>query len=442
MADAISPARIAAFRAIRDIASGRADLGDALSQRRDALPDVRDRALATDLVTGTFRWRGRLDYQIQLRSSKPLRKLDEAVLDALRLGAYQLLYLERVPASAIVNDAVAIVRQAKFSSAAGFANAILRRLAREREQLTWPSRPSQLESAADRRALVEHLAVIHSHPAWLIERWLDRYGVDAAEQWLRFNNQPPALTLATNRLVTTRDALRSRLAQEHIETTPTPHAPYGLVVTAGRALASDAFRSGACVVQDEASQLISEAVAARDGELVLDACASPGGKTIALAADVGAEGLVIATDVRPRRVSLLRDTLRRCHVRNTRVAHVDSSGPLPFREETFARVLVDAPCSGLGTVRRDADIRWRRSPDDLPGLAAGQEELLRRIAPLVAPGGRLVYSTCSSEPEENDEVVAAFLAGARDFIALEQRRTDPTQGLEAFFAAVLEKRTS
>jgi 16S rRNA (cytosine967-C5)-methyltransferase len=433
-----APARTAAFRAIRLIATGRADLGDALSQVRDPLPDSRDRALTTDLVTGTFRWRGAIDHQLQARSRKPLARLDEDVLDALRLGAYQLLYLARVPASAVVNDAVSLVRRAGFKSAAGFTNALLRRLAVERDQLTWPIRPEN--PAADRTSFIQYSAVVHSHPTWLVERWVDRYGWAVTETWLRFNNEPPPLTLAVNRVVTTRDALAAQLAGEQIETRPTAHAPHGLLVTSGRALSSKAFQAGACLVQDEASQLIADLVDAQPGETLLDACASPGGKSVALAAQCGPSGLVVATDVRSRRVRLLRDTLQRCHVQHARVVHIAPRGAVPFRDGTFARVLVDAPCSGLGTVRRDPDIRWRRTARDLPVLAATQRELLARIAPLVASGGTLVYSTCSSEPEENEQVVAAFLEIAPDFAEVRTLRTDPTQGLECFYGAVLQKR--
>lgn len=425
-----APARAAAFTALRAIAAGRIDLGEALQRARTPLSDPRDRALTTELVTGTLRWRGAIDYQLQQRSRKPLDKLDAEVLDALRLGAYQLLYLERVPASAVVNDAVGLVRKAGLASAAGFANAILRRLARERGALTWP----------DRSDPIEHLAVVHSHPRWLVARWVARAGVEEAERWLRFNNQPPALTLAVNRQRASREALAAALAGEGIETTPTVLAPHGLIVTAGRALTAEAFRSGACVVQDEASQLIPELVAAVPGDTVLDACAAPGGKTVALAAQCAPSGRVVAADVRARRITLLRETLSRCRLENVSVVHVPADGGLPFRDGTFARVLVDAPCSGLGTVRRDPDIRWRRVAADLRPLAQGQLQLLRRLAPLVASGGQMVYSTCSSEPEENDEVVAAFLAEHPHFLLARWRATTPSEGLELFYGAVLVRR--
>jgi 16S rRNA (cytosine967-C5)-methyltransferase len=442
-----APARAAAFRVLSAITAGRVDLGEALSRARDPLADSRDRALVTDLATGTLRWRGALDYQLQRLSAKPLGKLDAAVLDALRLGAYQILYLERVPTSAVVNDSVELVKAGGVRSAAGFVNAVLRRLARERETLAWP----------DRSDLVTHLSVVHSHPPWLVRRWLDRHGEHDTERWLRFNNQPPALTLATNRLLNTRAELEERLRGEGVETSPTPTAPFGLTVTAGRPLTSAAFREGYCLVQDEASQIIPELLQAEPAQRALDACASPGGKTLAAAAQCGPSGLVIATDVRWRRVQLLATTLARCRAANVRVVQIGSTAPLPFVDATFNRVLIDAPCSGLGTVRRDPDIRWRRDPSQFEAFAGTQLDLLNRVRPLVAPGGRIVYSTCSSEPEENEEVVAAFLEGAPEFSVLPLAsagiappiakmqtaegylRTSPVFGLEAFFAAILQR---
>jgi 16S rRNA (cytosine967-C5)-methyltransferase len=442
-----APARAAAYLALRHI--DRAELGETLARTRDTLDDRRDRALATDLVIGTLRWRAALDYQLARFSGRGLERLDPEVLDALRLGAYQLLYHERVPASAAVNDSVALVKAARKKSAAPFVNAVLRRLSRERDALTWPPRAS----------LLEHLAVVHSHPSWLVGRWVARYGAEVAAEWLRFNNQTPALTIAGNRLAGSRADLASALATEGVRTSPTRVAPHGLYVVDGRPLTSLAFSSGKFVVQDEASQLIPELVAARRDERVLDACAAPGGKTVALAAQLGSSGVVVGTDVRARRMKVLAGTMERCRVGNARLVQIAAAADFPFVDAAFDRVLVDAPCSGLGTLRRDPDIKWKRTPEDLPTLARMQVDLLHRAARMVRAGGRLVYSTCSSEPEENEHVVAAFLARAPEFTTVPLRsllevpdairnldtpegflRTDPRRdGLEAFFGAVLQK---
>ena len=443
-----APARVAAYEALRLAAT--TDLGDALARTRDRLGDARDRSLATDLAIGTMRWRGRIDYQLQRASGRPLARLDPEVLDALRLGIYQLLFLERVPASAIVNDTVALVKRTRVKSAAPLVNAVLRRIGRELSALSWPPRDA---------GLLEYFAVVHSHPAWLIERWIARYGAARTEAWLAFNNKAPALTLAANRRLCTAEVLADRLASEHVRVERTAVAPFGLRVIEGNALSSPAFRDGWCVVQDEASQVVSALLLARHGHVALDACAAPGGKTVAIAADVNGGGRVVASDVRPRRMRILAATLARCRIDNVSPVQIGTAGSLPFRDATFDRILVDAPCSGLGTVRRDPDIKWKRTAQDLPMLARTQLDLLRRVAPLVRVGGRLVYSTCSSEPDENEEVVAAFLAsapefgpvplGALDDIPMRIRQCATPEGylrtypdrdrLEAFFGAVLER---
>ena len=443
-----APARVAALDALRAIGAGRIDLPTALAASRARLPDERDRALAADIVTGTLRWQRSLDFLIERVAKRPISRIDAEVLTILRLSVYQLLHLDRVPASAVVDDAVDLTRYARKTSAAAFANAVLRTLLRQRHRLPLPARPD----AADRDAALAYLGITHSHPDWLVARWLDRYGFEAAERWVRFNNDTPRLTLRANTLRTSRTELAGALAANGVETEPARHAPDGLIVTGGNPLAAPP--AGVFLVQDEASQLVSLTVGARPGERVLDLCASPGGKSLALAADMRDTGLLASCDVRARRVRLLRDTVRTAGPSCVRLVHVPSSGALPFAA-CFDRVLVDAPCSGLGTLRRDPDIRWRRTERDLVVFARDQLALLDRAAAVVRPGGRLVYATCSSEPEENESVVDIFLASRRDFTPLDLRgdappaiaplldergrlRTLPfAHGLEAFFAAAL-----
>ena len=434
----IAPARLAAFDTLLQIDAGRIDLGGAMARARRTLDDERDRALALEMVNGTLRMRGAIDFQLASRLTRPLDKLDAAVLMVLRMSGYQLMYSSRLPAAAIINDAVDLTRRAGTTSAAGLVNAVLRKLARDRTSLVWPDRPSVVVTPDDRQRLVTALATIHSHPEWLVSRWVERYGVDTAERWLEFNNRPPAVCLAANGLRLTRAALAEELKSDGVETVPTTRASLGLVVTSGQALATRAFREGRCLAQDEASQLIAELVSASPGARVLDLCASPGGKTVALAGRVRPGGHVVACDVRPHRLRVLASTLSRCMVSNTSVVRIPESGALPFREGGFDAVLIDAPCSGLGILRRDPDIRWRRTPADLPRLAAAQLRLLARAAPLVKAGGTLTYSTCSSEPEENDEVVSTFLSTHPGFVLARRHETLPFRdGLEAFFAAVL-----
>jgi 16S rRNA (cytosine967-C5)-methyltransferase len=424
----IAPARRAAIDALKQIDESDVDMGAAIAGVRATLTDERDHGLLLELVSGTLRMRAAIDYQLSLRVKRPLPKLDAAVLRILRLSAFQLIYLSRLPASAVINDAVELTRRSGKSSASGLANAVLRALSRERETLTWPT-------PAD----PDYLAIVHSHPQWLIDRWVARYGAEAATAWLAFNNQPAALCLAANRHLTTREALAEELLSDGVTTEPTSRAGNGLNVRDGRALNTRAFREGRCIVQDEASQLIGELAAESARGRILDLCASPGGKTLALSVAAGAQGVVVATDIRANRIRLLAKTLTRCRLPNARIVHL-SDGPLPFRDQAFDLVLIDAPCSGLGTVRRDPDIRWRRLPQDLARFAAAQLALLDNAAELVKPGGTMVYSTCSSEPEENADVVAAFLAAHPGFAEVRRHETVPFRDqLEAFFGCVLRR---
>jgi 16S rRNA (cytosine967-C5)-methyltransferase len=449
-----APARRAAYAALRAVTSGRHHLPDALARARNSLTDDRDGALAAEIATGTLRWMGEIDAVLEAFGNRPVSRLDPEVLDILRLSVYQLRHLDRVPARAVVDDAVEMVRAARKSSASTFVNALLRRVDRERGHLQLPARPDE----TNRPALLDYLSVTLSHPRWLVERWLDRVGFEAAEAWARFDNTAAPLTLRANTLVTTRETVASRLAVLGVTVTPTRYAPDGLVVVAGSPLATPLHDEGAFFVQDEASQLVSVVAGARPGERVLDACAAPGGKTIAMAGAMGDRGLLVAGDIRRRRMDLLARTVARGGARSVRLARFDAEA-LPFGA-VFDRILVDAPCSGLGTLRRDPEIRWRRSAADLPALAGRQRRMLERAALAVKPGGCVVYATCSSEPEENEEVVAAFLADHPEYEVerpghagavsdqLESLltpagflRTWPyAHGLEAFFAAVLRHR--
>jgi 16S rRNA (cytosine967-C5)-methyltransferase len=447
-----APARVAAYRALLAVGADRTDLPAALAASRRDLSDERDRALAADIVTGALRWQRSLDHLIEHFARRPLRRLDPDVATILRLSLYQLLRLDRVPAAAVVDDAVDLTRGARKASAAGFVNAVLRTMLRQRHRLPLPGRP---ERSDDRAAWLAYLGITHSHPEWLVARWIDRYRTDAAERWVRFNNETPRLTLRANTLTATRDRVAGALAAHDIETEPKHDAPDGLIVVRGNPLRGPL--DGSFFVQDEASQLVTLAVDVRAHQRVLDLCASPGGKTTAMAAAMGDTGTIVASDVRARRLALLRGTVRLSGARHVRIVRVPASGPLPFFQR-FDAVLVDAPCSGLGTIRRDPDIRWRRAEADLRLFARDQLALLDRAADVLAPGGRLVYATCSGEPDENEAVVDAFLAHRSDFEVSDLRQHGPRvlapfldergmmrtlpfeHGLEAFFAGVLVRR--
>jgi 16S rRNA (cytosine967-C5)-methyltransferase len=448
----IAPARLAAYEVLQAVNGGRSDLPTALARVRTRLEDDRDRALAGEIATGTLRWQGAFDVVIAAFAGRPAAKLDAEVLTVLRMTAFQLLHLDRVPASAAVNDAVNLVRKAGKKSASGLVNALLRRISRERARLPLPSRPA--DPSADPAAGLAYLSSTLSHPEWLVRRWRDRYGFEAAETWARFDNQPAALTLRVNTLRTSRDALMASLAALGVETEPTRFAPHGLAVRSGNPLLTPLASDGLFIVRDESSQLVALLTGVAPGERVLDACASPGGKTTAMAAAMENHGLIVATDVRGRRVDLLAQAVAASGAACVRVVQADTAGVLPFRQ-AFDCVLLDAPCSGLGTLRRDPEIRWRRAEESLAALADTQLCMLNRAGEVIRPGGRLIYATCSSEPEENEAVIGRFLAGRQDFAVapaplpsgLERFitadgwfRTFPFRdGLEPFFGAMLVK---
>ncbi len=457
-----APARLAALRVLRDVHTGRHNLPTSQALSRAALTDPRDRALATEIVLGTLRWRAQVDHVIQLGSSRPLHRIDTDVLDVLRLSTYQLLHLKRVPARAVVHDGVELTRAlgAKGKhSAATYVNAVLRFVAKKVKNgdslgLPQPSQPSR-SGQRDRETDLEYLSVSMSHPRWLVARWYDRYGFDVTEQWTRFDNGPAPITLRVNTLATSTPELAEKLLECGVSVEAGAWAPHSLVVTRGNPLTTDLHDRRLFWVQDQASQLVAGLVDADPGDRVLDACAAPGGKSLVIAGAMGDQGLLVASDQSAARIRLLSETLARVGPRCASIVQLDARRP-PFGPR-FEWVVLDSPCTGLGTLRRDPDIRWRRNPEDLSRMASMQFELLAGASTAVAPGGRLLYATCSSEPDENQNVVTRFLESHPGFSIqaptaphlLEcvddegflQTRPD-RHGLEGFFAAVLRRQAS
>ncbi len=449
----IAPARIAAYHILQAVSSGRTDLSTATAQARATLQDERDRALASEIAIGVQRWRLTLDHLIQRLVRRPIDSLDPEVLDLLRAGAYQILHLSRVPVSAVVDDAVKMTRKVGKGSASGLVNAVLRTLSRTRHALPLPGRP---DDERDQDAAIDYLSLSLSHPRWLAARWYHRLGLARAEEWMTFNNRPAPLSLRANPFRTTAEELRHRLSALDVATHRGRYAPDAVIVDGGPSLHDANVETSSFVVQDEASQLVALLAGDTPGPRVLDACASPGGKATALAAALHDREWLIACDIRPRRMRLLADTIRAAGAGNIRLVQADLTRELPF-EPVFSCVVVDAPCSGLGTLRRDPDIKWSRQLSDLAPLASTQSEMLRHAARVVRPGGRLVYATCSSEPEENDQVADRFLLERFDFTPVDAQRvhsamphevvdeagrlrtTPDRHGLECFFGAVFER---
>ena len=447
----MNPARLAAVRALTAIEHGGTTLANEMERARRRVDDVRDRGLLLEIVAGVERWRAQLDFLIDHVSRRPVADLDAVVRAVLRAAAYQLRHLERVPAHAIVDESVDTVRRLGHASAAGFVNAVLRALDRLPTDGVLPGAPADID---DRAALLEYLTVTQSHPEWLVRRWIDRYGPRPAADWCAFNNGMPELTLRPLRGHDV-DSLTRALDEYGVHAEPARFVDDAVRVAAGALGRLPGPVRAMFMVQEEASQLVARAVGAAPGERVLDTCAAPGGKTIVLGASMRGAGLLVAADRRPARVALLRSILHESETRAV-VVTIDATQPLPFGA-VFDRVLVDAPCSGLGTIRRDPDVKWSRTVDDLARFAAVQKRMLQHAAAVVVPGGQLVYATCSSEPDENDAVVDAFLAERDDFqeqpIVLPGVRAAETlvgpdgrlrtlpfrHALDAFFAARLRR---
>jgi 16S rRNA (cytosine967-C5)-methyltransferase len=362
-----------------------------------AAMEPRERALAHELVLGTLRWQGYLDHGLAQFSRPALPDLDPPVRVALRLAAHQVLRLSRIPARAAVDESVRLARSAAGRAAGGFVNAVLRALCRGEPR--WPGPDADP---------VERLAVVESHPRWLVARRVARLGVAEAAAALAADNRPAPTTLRANRRRGDRVALQARLAADGVRAEPGRWAPDALRVD-GPLPPAGALAEGWCYAQDEASQLVAEIVAPRAGERIADLCAAPGGKSTVLAERVQGCGLVIASDRHPGRMRLVRDNARRLGADRLRLLIQDAARPA-LAAGRLDRVLVDAPCTGTGILRRHPEIRWRRQESDVPRLAATQRRLLAAAAGLVPPGGTIVYSVCSLEPEEGPEVVADLIA--------------------------------
>ena len=416
----ISPARHAAHRVIRDVHTETYDLPQALDKHLASIVDSRDRGLATEIAIGTMRRRSTLDSFLAKFSSRDLDKLDRDVIDILRGALYQLVYLDRIPRHAIVNDAVSMTRSLKKTSAAGFVNAILRKCTKTSFVDGAPEKPKDHRennfprNPRENRHALEYLATTHSHPSWIVKRLLDRYGFLATDRWCTFNNQPAPITLRVNTLKTDANTLTKKLEGYGIKTEPGRFSSNTLITIQGNPLTLDLFHEGWFLAQDEASQVISELMLVGPKDVALDLCASPGGKTAAITGAMSNNGILVAADLRERRVSLLKQTLSKLSVKNARIVRLDGRKRLPF-PAVFNWVLVDAPCSGLGTLRTNPDIRWRSSESQLTSFASDQKALIASGAEVVSPGGHLIYATCSSEPEENEHVVRSFLADHKNF---------------------------
>jgi len=366
----------------------------------------KDAALATELVNGTLRWRARLDWILSKYIRNGLDTLPPWIRNGLRLGLYQLLFLDRVPDHAAVDETVKLARIYGHSGTAGLTNAVLRKILAEKDNL-----PDPEQTLADR---VEGLSVAYSHPRWLVERWLRRLDKDETRALLKANNQPASICLRVNPQRTDLAALQTALAEREITTEPGAYSKRTLRVS-GNMVPTQVpeFQQGHFFIQDESETLVGDLLGPEPGESVVDLCAAPGGKACQIQETRGSRGMLLAMDVQMNRLTRVRENIERLGLSNTAVVCAD--GRAAVLSGTMDRVLVDAPCSGLGVLARRADARWRKTEASLRALLPLERDLLAAGGDLVRPGGVLVYSVCTNEPEEGIEQIEGFLKKHSDF---------------------------
>jgi len=388
--------------------------------------DSRERALTVEITYGVLRRLSTIDWRLEPVLEKPLPRLPVAVQMVLRLGAYQLLFLDRIPQSAAVNESVNLARALTGTVGrdwSGFVNAVLRALLRHPAR-PWPS--MDLDAA-------QGLALQYSVPGWLSRRWVERLGVASAEMACEGVSVAPPLTIRVNYLITTREALLETFAREGIAAKPTSVSPFGILIEEGGSVPSlPGFHEGGFYVEDEAAQLIPPLLDPQPGDILLDACAAPGGKSTHLADLMHNKGTIYAVDQKGARLELLRSNCHRLGVqivvpiggdiRRPRewVPTIETAESPSVKKPKGAdlsvdRILVDAPCSGLGVLRRHPEAKWRKDERALPRHQVLQCQILEAVAPCLRPGGVLVYSTCSTEPEENEQVIEQFCRAHAEF---------------------------
>src|ERR1700733_1102063 len=456
---AVSLARAAAFEILLKVERENSYASELLHSTRFNKLSSADHGLATEIVMGVLRWQALLDRHLAPASSQKLERLDDEVLITLRLGLYQLIFLARVPARAAIFESVELVKAARKGSAGAFVNAVLRKLAGElAANKAAPGRGSSADevfatigSSADPAALARN----SSHPEWLVKRWVEQYGLEATRQICLYHQRSPATAIHIYD-----DRPLADLAQGGVELAPGHLISKARIVISGDIARTQAYERGSISIQDEGSQLVALLVGR--GESILDCCAAPGGKTTLLARR-NPTSTVLASELHPHRARLLSALARSP---NIRVIGADAR-QLPL-SKMFDRILVDVTCSGTGTLARNPEIKWRLRAEDLADLQARQIAILKSALDRLAAGGRLVYSTCSLEHEENEAVVEAALRGASDFsiadcseeledlresgdlcvsdieslLSGSYLRTIPgVQQCDGFFAAIIQRRT-
>lgn len=404
---AIDQARETALKILYDITENSAYSNISVNKHLESsqLREL-DRAFATDLAYGTVKWLLQIDYIIDKFSSVKLKKLSPWIKNILRLGIYQLLHTDRIPVSATCNTSVDLAKRYGHQASSRFVNGVLRSIARSAGSIPYPEKSD----------ITGYLSIVYSHPAWLVEKWLILYGAEFTEELLKSNNEVPGFSIRVNTLKITRDGLIEALHKENCEAVKGNYLEEAVILKNPSDITKlDAFKKGYFTVQDESSMLSSKILAPEEGQLVIDVCSAPGGKATHLAQLMGNKGTVLARDIHPHKLKLIAETAARMEIGIIKTELFDASKPDENLIEKADRVLVDAPCTGLGIIRKKPDIKYSEHISRLEEIVDLQRRILKNAAMYVKPGGYLVYSTCTLQPEENLENVKAFLSENPDF---------------------------
>jgi 16S rRNA (cytosine967-C5)-methyltransferase len=371
--------------------------------RSDELNDL-DKRFLTELTHGVVRWKTRLDFIIEQFCKNKFAMQDPNIRNAMRVALYQILFLSKIPHAAAVNEAVEFVKKIRGQKAANLVNAVLRNIIRNLNKLPTPDHETDP---------VQYLSIMYSHPSWMVKRWVDRYGLYETEQLLSANNERPTIVVRANTLKTTADELVKLFEERNIRNTRSKYLENFIKVGHLSGIYNlDLFEKGYFSVQDESSGLVVKLLDPKPGETVIDLCSAPGGKTTFIGELMKNQGMIIAVDKYEHRLNLVKQSCERLGVENVEFIPKDA---LEVDVEPADKVLVDAPCSGLGVIQKKPDIKWQRELSDIRNLAKTQIELLEKASKLVKNGGVIVYSTCTIEPEENIEVVKEFLSRHPEF---------------------------
>lgn len=365
-----------------------------------------DKGLLTNIVYGTIQRKNTIDFYLDQLLNKPIKKKDRWVLTLLRLSIFQMLYLDRVPDHAIIHEAVEITKQRGNLGLAGLVNGILRKLQREGTV----AMDKKAEEGAEKEALS------YSMPQWLFDRWREQFGQDDAEKMAQSNLLASPVTARVNIKKSNRKDVLELLSEEGIIAEEGELSPEGIIIKEGYLPATEVYKKGLVTIQDESSMLVARAVDPVSGETVLDTCAAPGGKSTHMAELMQGEGRVVSLDLHAHKIELIKKQAERLGLENIEASVLDARKVSEkYRAETFDRVLVDAPCSGFGVIRKKPDLKWSKTEDDVKRLNSIQKDILHAASEMVKHGGLLVYSTCTVDKEENDRVADWFLTNHQDF---------------------------